>query len=158
MFNFFFAGTDCSLSHGITSSLQHFKKPWAHDHEPIRALLDAVKVWKFHLRLQFYKKIQVNVCVVFSLFFPNFSVYQADSVDRIIWSRENIYQGGGWGHDILQQGSISFYHRYTHTIQPKHMKLTCIVWLACRNLWFLHSPTQPHNLSVLLKKLIHGAR
>ncbi|RVX04711.1 NADP-dependent malic enzyme, chloroplastic [Vitis vinifera] len=35
--------TDCSLSHGITSSLQHFKKPWAHEHEPIRALLDAVK-------------------------------------------------------------------------------------------------------------------
>lgn len=24
-------------------SLQHFKEPWAHDHEPIRNLLDAVK-------------------------------------------------------------------------------------------------------------------
>ncbi|RRT55154.1 hypothetical protein B296_00044674 [Ensete ventricosum] len=25
-------------------SLQHFKKPWAHDHEPVNNLLDAVKV------------------------------------------------------------------------------------------------------------------
>lgn len=25
-------------------SLQHFKKPWAHDHEPIKELVDAVKV------------------------------------------------------------------------------------------------------------------
>ncbi|KAL6335378.1 hypothetical protein AAG906_029621 [Vitis piasezkii] len=33
-------------SHGITSTLQ---KPWAHEHEPIKALLDAIKVWKFHL-------------------------------------------------------------------------------------------------------------
>ncbi|KAL5729029.1 malate dehydrogenase (oxaloacetate-decarboxylating) (NADP(+)) [Ranunculus cassubicifolius] len=27
-------------------SLQHFKKPWAHDHEPIRTLLDAVQAIK----------------------------------------------------------------------------------------------------------------
>lgn len=27
-------------------SLQHFKKPWAHEHAPIKSLLDAVKVWK----------------------------------------------------------------------------------------------------------------
>ncbi|EOA34643.1 hypothetical protein CARUB_v10022207mg [Capsella rubella] len=27
-------------------SLQHFKKPWAHDHEPIRELVDAVKAIK----------------------------------------------------------------------------------------------------------------
>jgi malate dehydrogenase (oxaloacetate-decarboxylating)(NADP+) len=27
-------------------SLQHFKKPWAHDHDPIKGLLDAVKVLK----------------------------------------------------------------------------------------------------------------
>ncbi|KAJ8471412.1 hypothetical protein OPV22_025755 [Ensete ventricosum] len=27
-------------------SLQHFKKPWAHDHEPVNNLLDAVKVIK----------------------------------------------------------------------------------------------------------------
>lgn len=27
-------------------SLQHFKKPWAHDHEPIKGLLDAVKAIK----------------------------------------------------------------------------------------------------------------
>lgn len=25
-------------------SLQHFKKPWAHDHEPVKELIDAVKV------------------------------------------------------------------------------------------------------------------
>ncbi|RWW42296.1 hypothetical protein BHE74_00052169, partial [Ensete ventricosum] len=25
-------------------SLQHFKKPWAHEHEPVGTLLDAVKV------------------------------------------------------------------------------------------------------------------
>lgn len=25
-------------------SLQHFKKPWAHNHEPVKELLDAVKV------------------------------------------------------------------------------------------------------------------
>ena len=28
------------------NSLQHFKKPWAHDHEPLNNLLDAVKVIK----------------------------------------------------------------------------------------------------------------
>ncbi|KAK9983056.1 hypothetical protein SO802_032581 [Lithocarpus litseifolius] len=27
-------------------SLQHFKKPWAHEHEPVKALLDAVKAIK----------------------------------------------------------------------------------------------------------------
>lgn len=27
-------------------SLQHFKKPWAHEHEPVKGLLDAVKVKK----------------------------------------------------------------------------------------------------------------
>uniref|UniRef100_A0A6N2MDR9 Malic enzyme n=1 Tax=Salix viminalis TaxID=40686 RepID=A0A6N2MDR9_SALVM len=27
-------------------SLQHFKKPWAHDHEPVKGLLDAVKAIK----------------------------------------------------------------------------------------------------------------
>lgn len=27
-------------------SLQHFKKPWAHEHEPVKGLLDAVKVRK----------------------------------------------------------------------------------------------------------------
>ncbi|KAL6563265.1 hypothetical protein OROHE_005852 [Orobanche hederae] len=27
-------------------SLQHFKRPWAHDHEPVRTLLDAVKAIK----------------------------------------------------------------------------------------------------------------
>jgi hypothetical protein len=26
-------------------SLQHFKKPWAHEHEPVKTLLDAVNVW-----------------------------------------------------------------------------------------------------------------
>lgn len=25
-------------------SLQHFKKPWAHEHEPIKGLVNAVKV------------------------------------------------------------------------------------------------------------------
>lgn len=26
-------------------SLQHFKQNWAHEHEPVTTLLDAVKVW-----------------------------------------------------------------------------------------------------------------
>lgn len=30
-------------------SLQHFKKPWAHEHEPVNNLLDAVKVSKYFL-------------------------------------------------------------------------------------------------------------
>lgn len=25
-------------------SLQHFKQPWAHEHEPVKELVDAVKV------------------------------------------------------------------------------------------------------------------
>lgn len=25
-------------------TLQHFKKPWAHEHEPVRDIVDAVKV------------------------------------------------------------------------------------------------------------------
>lgn len=25
-------------------SLQHFKKPWAHEHKPVKDLLDAIKV------------------------------------------------------------------------------------------------------------------
>ena len=29
-------------------SLQHFKKPWAHDHEPVTGLLNAVKVSFFY--------------------------------------------------------------------------------------------------------------
>ena len=27
------------------NSLQHFKKPWAHEHEPVNSLLEAVKVF-----------------------------------------------------------------------------------------------------------------
>lgn len=30
-------------------SLQHFKKPWAHEHEPLKELLAAVKVGKIDL-------------------------------------------------------------------------------------------------------------
>lgn len=30
-------------------SLQEFKKPWAHEHEPIKELVDAVKVHSIHL-------------------------------------------------------------------------------------------------------------
>jgi hypothetical protein len=30
-------------------SLQHFKKPWAHEHEPVKNLLDAVNVWSIFL-------------------------------------------------------------------------------------------------------------
>jgi malate dehydrogenase (oxaloacetate-decarboxylating)(NADP+) len=28
------------------NSLQHFKKPWAHEHEPVGTLIEAVKVLK----------------------------------------------------------------------------------------------------------------
>ena len=35
-------------------SLQHFKKPWAHDHEPVKGLLDAVKVWHFSYVNSYY--------------------------------------------------------------------------------------------------------
>ncbi|CBI33808.3 unnamed protein product, partial [Vitis vinifera] len=31
------------IVHSRMESLQHFKKPWAHEHEPIRALVDAVQ-------------------------------------------------------------------------------------------------------------------
>ncbi|RVW59870.1 NADP-dependent malic enzyme, chloroplastic [Vitis vinifera] len=31
------------IVHSRMESLQHFKKPWAHEHEPIKALLDAIK-------------------------------------------------------------------------------------------------------------------
>lgn len=34
-------------------SLQHFKKPWAHDHEPIKELVDAVKVRNNVLMLEY---------------------------------------------------------------------------------------------------------
>lgn len=38
-----------SFSQGLivssrAESLQHFKKPWAHDHEPVTELVDAVNV------------------------------------------------------------------------------------------------------------------
>lgn len=29
------------------NSLQHFKKPWAHEHEPVNSLLEAAKVSKY---------------------------------------------------------------------------------------------------------------
>jgi hypothetical protein len=29
------------------NSLQHFKKPWAHEHEPVGTLIEAVKVLKY---------------------------------------------------------------------------------------------------------------
>lgn len=32
-------------------SLQHFKKPWAHEHEPVKTLLDAINVWNLSLFL-----------------------------------------------------------------------------------------------------------
>lgn len=32
-------------------SLQHFKRPWAHDHEPVKELVNAVKVQIYHLLL-----------------------------------------------------------------------------------------------------------
>ena len=32
-------------------SLQHFKKPWAHEHEPVKELVDAVNVRTLSLSL-----------------------------------------------------------------------------------------------------------
>ena len=49
-------------------SLQRFKKPWAHEHKPISSLLDAVKVWKFYLKLQFLRKFK-KMFVQFSHYF-----------------------------------------------------------------------------------------
>lgn len=43
-------------------SLQHFKAPWAHEHEPIQELLDAVKVrWKFLLHMIDNTKISLII-------------------------------------------------------------------------------------------------
>lgn len=44
-------------------SLQHFKRPWAHEHEPIRDLVDAVNV-RTHL-IHFLPSFQVQMFLVF---------------------------------------------------------------------------------------------
>lgn len=42
-------------------SLQHFKKPWAHEHEPVNNLLDAVKVFTdvSSINVQFFQCLWV---------------------------------------------------------------------------------------------------
>jgi malate dehydrogenase (oxaloacetate-decarboxylating)(NADP+) len=39
-------GLQCLIVSSRQQSLQHFKKPWAHEHEPVKDLLNAVKAIK----------------------------------------------------------------------------------------------------------------
>lgn len=69
-------------------SVQHFKKPWAHEHEPVKDLLSAVKVCTreflgFETRMENFETV-----VDFSFDFPG---AETNSSDRVIWCRKNIY-------------------------------------------------------------------
>ncbi|KAI3738068.1 hypothetical protein L2E82_28086 [Cichorium intybus] len=50
-------------------SLQHFKKPWAHDHEPVNDFLDAVKVPDdpYYYYITFDRFDSINMAVVCQL-------------------------------------------------------------------------------------------
>ena len=88
-------------------SLQQFKKPWAHEHEPVKDLLHAVKVsnpLSFCLCHWRFKCLLVPYYTLFTSLGD-----QANRLDWIIWSRKSIYKGGYWGHGILQWGTpLSF--------------------------------------------------
>lgn len=77
-------------------SLQHFKKPWAHDHEPVKDLLGAVKVRKILLTFVFFKLISG------AYFSHTSSGYQANCFDWVIWSWKNFYEGNYRDSSLLQ--------------------------------------------------------
>jgi len=54
------------------NSLQHFKKPWAHEQEPINSLLEAIKVFNmFVYGLQIY---------IFMAYLCAYDSFQLDAV------------------------------------------------------------------------------
>lgn len=78
-------------------SLQHFKKLWAHEHEPVEDLLGAVKVGKLFLASSLHSFQSDCLC----LYFPSlivhllsFSGTQAHDFDWISWSRKSFHKGG----------------------------------------------------------------
>ena len=79
-------------------TLQHFKKPWAHEYEPIKGLLDSVKV-----------RGAILLCPQGSFLSVNFlSVgYQTDSVDWFIWGGKDFHERSDRGHVLLQRGKLS---------------------------------------------------
>lgn len=49
-------------------SLQHFKKPWAHEYEPVKELVDAVNVWTLSLSLFTYVYLSCLLKLKFLLY------------------------------------------------------------------------------------------
>lgn len=84
-------------------SLQHFKKPWAHEHEPVKTLLEAVKVCNFRKLFQCTNWTMTNAisssCI---LNFVTSAGDQANSVDRIIRHGQNLHQGSARRHGFIE--------------------------------------------------------
>lgn len=89
-------------------SLQHFKKPFAHEHEPVDNLLDAVKVnitSSYELLHTIYLPIHSHI-VIYKLW----SGYQTNGLDRNIWCWQNFYKGNCGGNGISKWGSLAICH------------------------------------------------
>lgn len=76
-------------------SLQQFKKPWAHEHEPVKTLLDAVKVRSASNSVSVPSRILFPIIVHEIYSQLSLSGNQANGSNRFIRSRKDIHQGGG---------------------------------------------------------------
>lgn len=106
-------------------SLQHFKKPWAHDHEPVKELIDAVKVWNLRLSIEAWCDFNRWWQKIHSLshFILHLLGNKANCSNRNFRSWKNIYEGSRGDYGFSQSGrSPPLSHMHMHT----QMKYACI--------------------------------
>ncbi|KAL5160345.1 NADP-dependent malic enzyme, chloroplastic [Glycine soja] len=108
-------------------SLQHFKKPWAHEHEPVKELVNVVK------------QIKPTVLIGTS---GQGRTFTKDVVEAMASINE-----------VIRQSTIS----YLLCILMSTEANLSIICNACRNLLFFLFPTRHHSRNALLKRLKLGA-
>lgn len=81
-------------------TLQHFKRPWAHEHEPVKDLVNAVNVSsRFLSPITSFSTHGIVILIRFTSL-----GYQANGLDWIFWSWKNIYKRSRWSNGIDQRG------------------------------------------------------
>lgn len=145
-------------------SLQHFKQPWAHEHEPVKDLIGAVNV-RHELMFKFLDGWIENLDVrcfilVFTFFNWNFSNRQSSqpfSLEHPVWvklSQRKLSRPWLLTTRFLLVLPLCFFKKQGLYA----IVLILVLVLAYRNRWFLLSQTLLLKLSVPQNRLTHGPR
>lgn len=153
-------------------SLQHFKRPWAHEHEPVTTLLDAVKVHTPYPSLWWCLHICVHMGSYWGAVARIWTSQSLSCAIRLVFLQAIkptvLIGSSGAGRTFtkevveamtsLNEARQLWYNFLFFIFFEKSYDSAKIIFLAFRNLSFLLSRTQLRSLNVRLKKLTHGAR